>query len=371
MIWRCDLVPQYEAYKTEIDTAIQQVLMSGRYILAENVTAFEEEFSAYVGVNHSVGVNSGTDALMMPLWMCGIERGDEVITTPFTAIPTFSAIRHIGAKPIFLDLEPDTLLMDLNQLKSKITERTKAIVPVHLFGNAVDVERIREIVGKDIAIVEDCAQSHGAKVRGRMTGSIGNYAAFSFYPTKNLGGYGDGGLVATNDAAAADLMKKRRMYGMISKDEFVTDGINSRLDELQAAILRVKLRHLDAMNERRRELADIYHHLLPKDHVTPQVVRSGVESVWHVYSAVVSGRRDELLQFLEQRGIQANVYYPMPTTKQKGYEAAFGTDADALPVTEHLSKHIIALPFYPEMELHTMETVAKAIREFYGVPMVD
>jgi dTDP-4-amino-4,6-dideoxygalactose transaminase len=367
MIWRCDLVPQYEAYKTEIDAAIQQVLMSGRYILAENVAAFEQEFSDYVGVKHSVGVNSGTDALMMPLWMCGIERGDEVITTPFTAIPTFSAIRHIGAKPIFLDLEPDTFLMNLDQLKSKITERTKAIVPVHLFGNAVDVERIRDIVGKDMFIVEDCAQSHGAKVRGKMTGSIGNYAAFSFYPTKNLGAYGDGGLVATNDKDAADLMKKRRMYGMINKDEFVTDGINSRLDELQAAILRVKLRHLDAMNVRRQELAAIYTDLLPKEHITTQAVRDGIESVWHVYAATVSGRRDELLQFLEHKNIQANVYYPMPTTKQKGYESAFGTDADALPVTEHLSKHIIALPFYPEMEVKTMETVAKAVREFYGV----
>lgn len=367
MIWRCDLVPQYEAYKAEIDAAMQRVLMSGRYVLAENVAAFEQEFSAYIGVEHSVGVNSGTDALMMPLWMCGIERGDEVITTPFTAIPTFSAIRHIGAKPIFLDLEADTFLMNLDQLQSKITERTKAIVPVHLFGNAVDVERIRDIVGNNISIVEDCAQSHGAKVRGKMTGSMGNFSAFSFYPTKNLGAYGDGGLVATNDAAAADLMKKRRMYGMISKDEFVTDGINTRLDELQAAILRVKLRHLDAMNQRRQELAAIYAELLPKEHVKPQAVREGIESVWHVYSATVSGRRDELLQFLEHKNIQANVYYPMPTTKQKGYQAAFGTDADALPVTEYLSKHIIALPFYPEMDVQIIETVAKAIREFYAV----
>lgn len=366
MIWRCDLVPQYEAYKGEIDAAIQQVLMSGRYILAENVAAFEQEFSDYVGVKHSVGVNSGTDALMMPLWMCGIERGDEVITTPFTAIPTFSAIRHIGAKPIFLDLEPDTFLMNLEHLRSKITERTKAIVPVHLFGNAVDVEQIRDIVGNDMYIVEDCAQSHGAKVRGKMTGSMGNFAAFSFYPTKNLGAYGDGGLVATNDKDAADLMKKRRMYGMISKDEFITDGINTRLDELQAAILRVKLRHLDAMNKRRQELAAIYADLLPKEHIKPQAVREGIESVWHVYSATVSSRRDELLQFLEARDIQANVYYPMPTTKQKGYIAAFGDSAPVLPVTEHLSKHIIALPFYPEMEVKTMETVAKAIREFYG-----
>ncbi len=366
MIWRCDLVPQYEAYKSEIDAAIQQVLMSGRYILAENVAAFEQEFSDYVGVKHSVGVNSGTDALMMPLWMCGLKPGDEIITTPFTAIPTFSAIRHVGAKPVFLDLEPDTFLMNLDQLRSKITERTKVIVPVHLFGNAVDVERIREIVGKDIVILEDCAQSHGAKVRGKMTGSMGDFGAFSFYPTKNLGGYGDGGLVVTNDKDTADLMKKRRMYGMISKDEFVTDGINTRLDELQAAILRVKLRHLDKMNARRQELAAIYADLLPKEHVRPQAVRQGMESVWHVYSATVSGRRDELLQFLESRNIQANVYYPMPTSKQKGYVAAFGSDAPGLPVTEHLSKHIIALPFYPEIEVSTMETVAKAIREFYG-----
>jgi dTDP-4-amino-4,6-dideoxygalactose transaminase len=367
MIWRCDLVPQYEAYQTEIDAAIRQTLLSGRYILAENVAAFEKEFAEYVGVRYGVGVNSGTDALMMPLWLCGIKPGDEVITTPFTAIPTFSAIRHIGAKPVFLDLEPDTFLMNLDELAAKVTERTKAVVPVHLFGNAVDVERIRQIVGDDVRIVEDCAQSHGAKVRGKMTGSMGDFAAFSFYPTKNLGAYGDGGLVTTDNAEAAELMKKRRMYGMISKDEFITDGINTRLDELQAAILRVKLRHLDAMNARRRELAALYTELLPKEHVTPQAVREGVESVWHVFSATVSGRRDELLQFLESRDIQANVYYPMPTTKQKGYQAAFGSDAPELPVAEYLSRHIIALPFYPEIEISTIETVARAIREFYGV----
>ncbi|MCS6809138.1 MAG: DegT/DnrJ/EryC1/StrS family aminotransferase [Bacteroidota bacterium] len=367
MIWRCDLVPQYQAYKAEIDEAIQQVLMSGRYILAENVTAFEQEFAQYIGVQHGVGVNSGTDALMMALWLCNLQPGDEVITTPFTAIPTFSAIRHVGAKPVFLDLEPDTFLMNLDQLQGALTERTKAIVPVHLFGNAVDVQRIREIVGPDILIVEDCAQSHGAKVRGTMTGAMGDFGAFSFYPTKNLGAYGDGGLVVTNDAKAADIMKKRRMYGMISKDEFVTDGINTRLDELQAAILRVKLRHLDTMNARRRELAAIYAELLPTEHVRPQVVRDGVESVWHVYCATVSGRRDELLQFLESRHIQANVYYPMPMSKQRGYMAAFGADAPHLPVAEYLSHHIIALPFYPEIEIATMQTVAQAICEFYGV----
>ncbi|MFO0760802.1 MAG: DegT/DnrJ/EryC1/StrS family aminotransferase [Byssovorax sp.] len=363
-IWRCDLVPQYEAYREEIDAAIRGVLASGRYVLAENVAAFEAEMAAYVGAAHGVGLNSGTDALIFALVAAGVGPGDEVVTTPFTAIPTYSAIRHVGAIPVFADIDPDTMLMDLGEVERVITPRTRAVVAVHLFGNAVDIEALRRIAGPGVFILEDCAQAHGAAVRGRRAGSLGDAAAFSFYPTKNLGGYGDGGMVTTNDAAMAESIKKRRMYGMINKDFFDRDGINSRLDELQAAILRVKLRHLDAMNAARRALAARYAELLPAELLRPQAVRPGVEAVHHVYAATCRDRRDELLASLEQQGIQANVYYPLPLPRQEAYRRAF-SDHPAVPRAEALCQRVIALPFYPEMPEAIVETVASAIRRFY------
>ncbi len=364
MIRRCDLVPQYEAYREEIEEAIHRVLRSGRYVLGENVAAFEAEFAEYVGARHGVGVNSGTDALILGLSCLDLQLGDEVVTTPFTAIPTLAAIRHAGATPVFADIEPDTFLMDLNQVEKVLSSKTRVILPVHLFGNAVDVEKLRAMVGAGIRILEDCAQAHGASVRGKNVGTLGDVAAFSFYPTKNLGAFGDGGMVITDNPEFAEAVRLRRMYGMINKDEFITDGINSRLDELQAAILRVKLRHLDEMNARRRELAAIYGDLLPSNYMQPQAVREGVSSVVHVYSALCSSRRDELALFLEQEGIQTNVYYAMPLTHQRGYRNAFQT-ARPMPVAESVCTSIISLPFYPEIAKGTLEVVAGKIRQFY------
>jgi dTDP-4-amino-4,6-dideoxygalactose transaminase len=333
-------------------------------VLAEQVAAFEREFAAYIGVAHGVGVNSGTDALILALRELGVRPGDEVITTPFTAIPTYAAIHHVGAVPVFVDIEPDTFLMDLAQVGAAITPRTRGVVAVHLFGNAVDIEALRAIVG-DRFILEDCAQAHGAEVRGRKAGSLGDAAAFSFYPTKNLGGYGDGGLVTTNDPDLASRLRLRRMYGMVSKDEFVTEGINTRLDELQAAILRVKLPYLDAMNQRRRQLASAYAARLPASHVVPQAVREHVRSVVHVYAACCSGRRDALLAALEQADIQANVYYPMPLYRQPGFQAT-GARVPSLPVVEDVTRRVIALPFYPEMDEATLERVADAVATFFA-----
>lgn len=361
MIWRCDLTAQYLELKAEVDEAIQRVLQSGRYVLADETRAFEEEFARYLGVEHAVGVNSGTDAIMMALWALGVGRGDEVITTPFTAIPTYSAIRHIGATAVFVDIDPRTFLMDLDQVAAAITPRTRAVVPVHLFGNVIDIPRLRDLVGADIKIMEDCAQSHGATIGGRQTGSFGDASAFSFYPTKNLGAYGDGGLVATNDRAVADLVRSRRMYGMISKDEFVEDGINTRLDEMQAAVLRVKLRHLDTMNARRRAVADLYRELLPPV-MTPQDIPAGVVPNYHVYAATCAGDRDGLVAALDARQIQTNIYYPMPLTKQKGYRGA----TPPLEATLAVSRRIIALPMYPEIPEATVRTVAEAIGRHTG-----
>jgi len=363
-IWRCDLVPQYEAYRQEIDAAIGAVLRSGRYVLAENVAAFEAEFAAYVGSPHGVGVNSGTDALILALECAGVGQDAEVITTPFTAIPTYSAIRRAGARPVFADIDRETMLMDLDAVARALTPRTRAVVAVHLFGNAVDVEALRRVVGPDVFILEDCAQSHGATVRGRMTGALGDAGAFSFYPTKNLGAYGDGGLVTTPSAALASAVARRRMYGMVDKDTFVTDGTNSRLDELQAAILRVKLGHLDAMNARRRALAARYAERLPAEHVRLQAVRPDVVPVYHVLSALCDARRDELVLALEREGIQSNVYYPMPLPRQEAYRRAF-TDTPAVPAAEEVSRRVIALPLYPEMDEAVVDRVAEAITRFY------
>jgi dTDP-4-amino-4,6-dideoxygalactose transaminase len=357
VIWRCDLTPQYLELKSEIDEAMQRVLRSGRYVLAEEVRAFEEEFARYLGVKHAVGVNSGTDALMMALWALGIRPGDEVITTPFTAIPTYSAVRHVGATPVFVDIDPATFLMDLGKVADAMTDRTRMVVPVHLFGNLVDVPALRAIVGPEVKILEDCAQSHGASLRGVQSGSFGDAAAFSFYPTKNLGAYGDGGLVATNDPAVADTIRSRRMYGMISKDEFVEDGINTRLDELQAAVLRVKLRHLDRMNARRRDAAAMYGELLDRAIMTPQQVDAGVTPNYHVYAALCACDRDALMASLDKQSIQTNIYYPMPLTRQKGYRGP----AVPVPAASSVSQRIIALPMYPEIPEATVRAVAHAI----------
>jgi len=363
VIWRCDLVPQYLELKSEIDEAIERVLRSGRYVLADEVRAFEQEFAGYLGVRYAVGVNSGTDAIMMALWALGIERGDEVITTPFTAIPTYAAIRHVGAVPVFVDIDPDTYLMDLDRVAAAITPRTRAVVPVHLFGNAVDIPRLRAIVGPRIKIMEDCAQSHGATIRGVQTGSMGDASAFSFYPTKNLGAYGDGGLVATNDRAIADFVRSRRMYGMISKDEFVEDGVNTRLDELQAAVLRVKLRHLDTMNARRRALADLYRAHVPAA-VRPQRVADGVVPNYHVYAARCALDRDGLVAALDALSIQSNIYYVMPITRQKGYRGA----TPPLEATESVCRSVIALPMYPEMTETVVRAVGAAVSDFMSAP---
>lgn len=362
MIWRCDLTAQYAEHSEAIDAAIREVLQSGRYVHGPNVEAFEHEFAAYVGTSHAVGVNSGTDALMMALWALGIRRGDEVITTPFTAIPTYSAIRHVGAVPVFVDIEPDTFLMDLSKVAAAITDKTKAVVPVHLFGNLVDVPRLREIVGSKVWILEDCAQAHGATLRGRQAGAFGDVAAFSFYPTKNLGAYGDGGMIVMNDEGLARIARSRRMYGMISKDEFIEDGINTRLDELQAAILRIKLRHLDAMNARRRVVAALYEELLTPAIMSSQRVAPDVVPNFHVYASLCARNRDGLVEALDRQDIQTNIYYPMPLTAQRGYAGP----AFSLPVATDVSRHIMALPMYPEIPEAYVRQTAGAINAFFA-----
>jgi dTDP-4-amino-4,6-dideoxygalactose transaminase len=367
MLWRCDLVPQYEEYKSEIDEAIQKVLISGRYTLGKNVIEFEKKFSNYVNCEYGVGVNSGTDALILALQCFDIRPGDEVITTPFTAIPTYAAIRHVGATPIFVDIDPDTFLIDLEKIKASITSKTKAIVPVHIFGNVVDIEKLRNIIGPDIYILEDCAQSTGATIRGRKAGSMGDISAFSFYPTKNLGAYGDGGMVLTNNPNFDDIARKRRMYGMLNKDEFIMDGINTRLDELQAAILNVKLNYLDSMNLIRNKKVQLYKKLLNENYYTFQLIQEDVFSVHHVLCVKVEGlSRDGLTHYLNDKRIESNIYYPMPLNEQVGYKKYFSRQFD-LPNCVELTKKIIALPLYPEIENTKIEKVCSYLNSYINI----
>lgn len=360
---------QYLAHRAEIDAAIDNVLTNGRYILGPEVEAFEREFAAYCGVRHAVGVGSGTEALHVALAAMGIGEGDEVITTAHTAVATVSAIRMLGATPVFADIERDTFTIDPRKIN--VTSRTKAIVPVHIYGQPADLAPIREL---GVPVLEDCAQAHGAKYDGRRVGSHGLLGAFSFYPTKNLGAIGDGGAVVTNDDELAKRMRLLREYGWAERYVSSTHGWNTRLDELQAAILRVKLRHLDEDNARRRAIAKKYDEALGEQTgvsaphtaqrcstdtpVCVPFVRDRVESVYHLY-VITSDRRDELQQHLRDRGIGALVHYPVPVHKQPAYATN-----DSLPNTEQAARTVLSLPMYPELTDDDQQAVIDAVRAF-------
>jgi len=362
MIWRCDLLPQYHAYRGEIHAAIGRVLESGRYILASEVAAFEKEFAAYIGTAHGVGVANATDGLTLTLMALGIGPGDEVITTPFTAIPTASAIVDAGAKPVFVDICADTFLMDIGKVAVAVTPRTKAIMPVHIFGNVLDVPRLRGAVPAHIPIIEDASQAHGSTLNGRRAGSFGDAAIFSFYPTKNLGGYGDGGAVVTNNAELAAKLRLLRMYGMTDKDHTVTHGVNSRLDELQAAILRAKLPHLDAMNRRRHEIAGRYQRELSPERFIHQVIPPGVVSNYHVFVCRYRGNRTEFTAAMDAHHIQTNIYYVLPLNLQKAH-AASAQGPGSLPAAEEVCREAISLTLYPELPEETLSLVISAANE--------
>lgn len=354
-IWRCDLLPQYLAHKEEIDLAIQRVLSSGRYTLASEVKLFEEEFAGYLGVKHCIGVANATDGLILSLKVLGVQSGDEVITTPFTAIPTVSAIVATGAIPVFVDIDPETFLIDIDKVKSAITTKTKAVIPVHIFGNVVNIEALRNVCG-DLPIIEDAAQAHGSKINGKMAGSFGKLGVFSFYPTKNLGGYGDGGSIVTDDDALAEKLRLMRMYGMRDYNHIVINGINSRLDELQAAILRVKLRQLDKMNHIRETIAEMYYKNLNPKTFDFQKILPNTRSCHHVFEVIVKGDRNDLSKYLESFGIQSNVYYLIPPHLQEANKE-FGYRRGDMPNAEKLCSQVLAIPMYPELPLDTVRVV--------------
>ncbi len=354
---------QYLAHKTEIDAAVSGVLERGWYILGKEVRQFEAEFAAYLGVGFAVGVGSGTEALNVALAACGIGPGDEVITVAHTAVATVAAVELCGATPVLVDIEREHYTLDPRRLERAITPRTKAIVPVHLYGLPADLDPILSVAQKHgLRVIEDCAQAHGALYQGRRVGSFGALACFSFYPTKNLGAFGDGGMVVTNDPALAERARLLREYGWAERYVSHLRGWNSRLDELQAAVLRVKLRHLDADNAARARLAEKYDEQLANTGLTLPTGRPEATHAYHLY-VVRTARRDELQTFLKARGVGALVHYPVPVHLQPAYAGRLPGSAD-LPETERAAREVLSLPMYPELTEAEQQVVVEAVRAF-------
>jgi dTDP-4-amino-4,6-dideoxygalactose transaminase len=353
----------YLAHKAEIDAALRRVLEGGWYILGEEVRQFEAEFAAYLGVGHGVGVGSGTEALHLALAACGIGPGDEVITVAHTAVATVAAIELAGATPVLVDIEPDYFTLDPLQLERALSPRTKAIIPVHLYGQPADLEPIRSFARqRGLRVIEDCAQAHGAMYHSRRVGAWGDVACFSFYPTKNLGALGDGGMVVTNDPEVAQRARLLREYGWAERYVSHVPGWNSRLDEVQAAVLRVKLRCLDADNAARERLAAWYDDALSVAGLTLPVRRPEATHVFHLY-VVRAPRRAELQAHLKARGVGALVHYPVPVHLQPAYRGRL-RGGERLPETERAAREVLSLPMYPELTEAEVQRVIQAIQDF-------
>ncbi|MDS3862414.1 DegT/DnrJ/EryC1/StrS family aminotransferase [Thermosynechococcaceae cyanobacterium BACA0444] len=372
-----DLKPQYQALKSEIQAAIDRVLESGQFILGPDVTALEQELAAFLGVKFAIAVNSGTDALIISLRALGIGPGDEVITTPFSFFATAESITLVGAKPVFVDVCPATFNINPDLISAAVTSRTKAIMPVHLFGQPARMGEILEIAqAHDLKVIEDTAQAIGARyfgtcldcqclpqtkqqLQGKFVGSLGDLGAFSFFPTKNLGAYGDGGLITTNDPALAELAKMLRVHG--SRQRYIHEmiGYNSRMDSIQAAILRVKLPHLQAWNEQRRQIAQTYNQKLADipGIVTPKVTPG---HVFHQYTVrILDNKRDQVIQHLAGLGISTMIYYPIPQDRL----AVYGNQYPPLPVSDQLATEVLSLPLWPELAPEQIAQITQALGE--------
>ena len=359
-VW--DYRREYEAERDDVLAAVDRVCRSGRLILGESVKAFEQEFAADCGVRHGVGVNSGTDALTLALRALDLRPGDEVITTSNTAIPTVSAIVSAGGTPRFVDIEPDTYLMDLSRLEAAVTPRTRCIIPVHLFGQCVDMDGVQAVAARQaVAVLEDCAQSTGAEFRGRRAGSMGQMAACSFYPTKILGAYGDGGMIVTGDEALAARLRRLRVYGTDGSYYAEEHGCNSRLDELHAEILRRKLRRIDAYIARRRDLARRYDEQLCGSGLMLPAVGPGSTHVYHLY-VVRHPARATIVEALKGHGISVGIHYPWPIHLMPAY-AHFGGGEGSLPRTEQAAREIFSLPMYPSLTNAEQDRVCGTLLE--------
>ena len=361
MIPMLDLKQQYQQLKPDIVPKIRAVLESGQYILGPNVSAFEQEVANYLNVDYAVSCASGTDALHLALRAAGIGPGDEVITTAFTFIATAEAIRYVGATPVFVDIDPQTFNIDPNKIQQAVTEKTKAILPVHLFGQPADMEAITALCKKHgLDLIEDCAQSFGAHINGHQTGTLGTMGCFSFFPSKNLGCYGDGGMVSTRSGKLAERLRTLRNHGCNEQHHHGVIGLNSRLDEIQAVVLRTKLQYVDTYNEGRRRAAHFYNRLLSDVSVTIPYEETTSYHVYHQYTVLVPDR-DRIMDRLRDAGIASAIYYPIPLHKQKAFIDTYR--AMDLTTTEQVAQQCLSLPMYPELKDEAIEEIVAVIKE--------
>lgn len=360
MVPMLDLKKEFNDIRKELLDMITEILESTQYILGPKVREFEKKIAEYHGVPSAIGVASGTDALHLSVNGLGIGKGDEVITTPFTFFATAEAILYNGATPVFVDIEPDTLNIDPLKIEEKITKKTKAIIPVHLFGHPADMTAIQNLAQKhNLRIIEDCAQSFGASINGKKTGSFGDTGCFSFYPSKNLGAYGDAGMITLKDAVYEETIKKLRNHGSKITYQHETVGFNSRLDEIQAGILLVKFRRIDKNNALRRERAALYTSLL-SDSVQCPVEKNSCVHVYHQYT-IMSSKRNEIQEQLKSEGISSVVYYPIPMHLQEALRP-LGYKKGSLPVAEKAAREVLSLPMYPGLEESSIEKTAEIIK---------
>ena len=354
---------QFRAHEDAVRKAVDRVLVSGWYILGKEVRGFEEEFAAYIGTTHAIGVNSGTDARAIALRAMGVTPGDEVITVSHTAVATVAAIEQIGAVPVFADIDPVSRCMDPQSMLSMVSEKTRAIVVVHIYGQPADMQAILAIAhGRNLMVLEDCAQSHGAEIGGRKAGNLGHAAAFSFYPTKNLGALGDGGAVLSNDTALAERCRWLREYGWKERYISAVPGINSRLDEMQAAILREKLRFLEQDNNRRRLIADRYSKALAGTGLVVPPDVPDTSPVFHLY-VVECDHREHFETHMSRHGIATARHYPQPAHRQPAYAGRI-RGGDRLPHTDKLYGRIVTLPMYPELTSTQVDRVCAALSDY-------
>lgn len=356
-----DLQAQYDSIREELETAVLDILRSGRYILGPKVEEFEKSIADYCGVQYAIGVANGTDALVLSLDAIGVGPGDEVITSPFTFFASAESISRIGAIPVFVDIDPSTYNLAPEQVQEKINSKTKAIIPVHIFGQPADMDTINDIATKQgIKVVEDACQAIGAQYKGRKVGSLADAACFSFFPSKNLGGAGDGGMVVTDDKEIADRVRILRQHGSTRKYHHSLIGYNSRLDALQAAILQVKLKYIDAWNDARRQKAHYYNKLFAGSNIVTPVELDYVKHAYHLYIIRVPNRV-EVESVLKEKGIGHGVYYPVPLHLQEAYRN-LGYKPGDLPVSEAASHETIAIPLYPELRTEDMEMIADLVK---------
>ncbi|BAI79646.1 aminotransferase, DegT/DnrJ/EryC1/StrS family [Deferribacter desulfuricans SSM1] len=360
MIPMLDLKREMNLIGEEIDKAVKSSLKETRFILGPNVESFEKEVAEYLGVKYAVGVGSGTEALHLALRALGVGEGDEVITVPFTFIATAEAILYCNAKPVFVDVDEETMNIDVTQLENKITEKTKVIIPVHLFGNPANLDEVIEVAKKyNIKVLDDCAQSFGAEYKGKKIGSICDVSAFSFFPSKNLGCYGDGGLITTDDESVYNTLKALRNHGSFTRYYHEMLGFNSRLDDIQAAILRVKLKYIDKLNNDRIRIANLYRDRL-SDFVKIQAENDNGQHVYHQFT-IVSEKRDLIQKRLQEHEIASAIYYPIPVHLQKSF-SKLGYKKGDFPVSEKLAEKVVSLPMNPFLEDEEVEIISSVVK---------